>query len=142
MPEEAYIVDAVHTPFGKEGGVFKDTHPFDLGAEPLLALEERVGDGDVGTLDCQSAGRGPTNSRPSTSNERDRVLKAVEADAGNAPTAGRDRLRPDPHRRNWSLEEHRHETRGGTRRRGARRDVDRRQDETRPYHPRREVTAP
>jgi len=41
--EEAYIVDAVRTPFGKENGVFSDTHPQDLAAEPLLALEERNG---------------------------------------------------------------------------------------------------
>lgn len=40
---EALIVDAVRTPFGKEGGVFKDTHPQELGAEPLKALRERVG---------------------------------------------------------------------------------------------------
>lgn len=40
---EALIVDAVRTPFGKEGGVFKDTHPQVLGAEPLKALRERVG---------------------------------------------------------------------------------------------------
>ena len=42
MPE-AYIVDAVRTPFGKDGGIFSDTHPQDLAAEPLLALEERNG---------------------------------------------------------------------------------------------------
>jgi len=40
---DAYIVDAVRTPFGKEDGVFKDTHPQELGARPLEALEERVG---------------------------------------------------------------------------------------------------
>ena len=40
---DALIVDAVRTPFGKEGGVFKDTHPQELGAEPLKALRERVG---------------------------------------------------------------------------------------------------
>jgi acetyl-CoA acetyltransferase family protein len=40
---DALIVDAVRTPFGKEGGVFKDTHPQVLGAEPLKALRERVG---------------------------------------------------------------------------------------------------
>jgi acetyl-CoA acyltransferase len=40
---EAYIVDAVRTPFGKEDGVFSDTHPQDLAAEPLLALERRNG---------------------------------------------------------------------------------------------------
>jgi acetyl-CoA acetyltransferase family protein len=40
---EAYIVDAVRTPFGKRDGSFRDTHPQDLAAEPLLALEERNG---------------------------------------------------------------------------------------------------
>jgi acetyl-CoA acyltransferase len=40
---EAYIVDAVRTPFGKREGQFRDTHPQDLAAEPLLALEERNG---------------------------------------------------------------------------------------------------
>jgi acetyl-CoA C-acetyltransferase/acetyl-CoA acyltransferase len=40
---DAYIVDAVRTPFGKHGGSFRDTHPQDLAAEPLLALEERNG---------------------------------------------------------------------------------------------------
>lgn len=39
--QEAFIVDAVRTPFGKRGGCFRDTHPQDLAAEPLLALEER-----------------------------------------------------------------------------------------------------
>jgi len=41
--QDAYIVDAVRTPFGKQGGSFRDTHPQDLAAEPLLALEERNG---------------------------------------------------------------------------------------------------
>jgi len=40
---DAYIVDAVRTPFGKEDGSFRDTHPQDLAAEPLTALEERNG---------------------------------------------------------------------------------------------------
>jgi len=40
---DAYIVDAVRTPFGKRGGSFRDTHPQDLAAEPLLALAERNG---------------------------------------------------------------------------------------------------
>ncbi len=42
MPE-AVIVDAVRTPFGKRGGDLRDTHPQDLAAAPLKALEERVG---------------------------------------------------------------------------------------------------
>jgi acetyl-CoA C-acetyltransferase/acetyl-CoA acyltransferase len=41
--QDAYLVDAVRTPFGKHGGSFRDTHPQDLAAEPLLALEERNG---------------------------------------------------------------------------------------------------
>jgi acetyl-CoA acetyltransferase family protein len=41
--EEAYIVDAVRTPFGKRDGSFRDTHPQDLAAEPLRALEARNG---------------------------------------------------------------------------------------------------
>ncbi|MFB6068818.1 MAG: acetyl-CoA C-acyltransferase [Halobacterium sp.] len=46
--QEAYIVDAVRTPFGDRGGAFRDTHPQDLAAEPLRALESRVGfDPDV-----------------------------------------------------------------------------------------------
>jgi acetyl-CoA C-acetyltransferase/acetyl-CoA acyltransferase len=40
---EAYIVDAVRTPFGKRGGSFRDMHPQDLAAQPLLELEERIG---------------------------------------------------------------------------------------------------
>jgi len=49
MPE-AYIVDAVRTPFGKRNGGFSETHPQDLAAEPLEALEERngfVGEDDI-----------------------------------------------------------------------------------------------
>lgn len=42
MPEPV-IVDAVRTPFGKRDGEFQDTHPQDLAAEPLRALERRVG---------------------------------------------------------------------------------------------------
>ena len=38
---DAFIVDAVRTPFGKQNGSFRDTHPQDLAAEPLTALAER-----------------------------------------------------------------------------------------------------
>ena len=41
--QNAVIVDAVRTPFGKRDGSFRDTHPQDLAAEPLLALQERNG---------------------------------------------------------------------------------------------------
>ena len=40
---DAYIVDAVRTPFGKRGGSLRELHPQDLAAEPLLALERRNG---------------------------------------------------------------------------------------------------
>jgi acetyl-CoA acetyltransferase len=39
--QDAYIIDAVRTPFGKFDGLFRDTHPQDLASEPLKALEER-----------------------------------------------------------------------------------------------------
>jgi len=39
--QNAVIVDAVRTPFGKRNGSFSDTHPQDLAAEPLKALEAR-----------------------------------------------------------------------------------------------------
>ncbi|HLF60486.1 MAG TPA: thiolase family protein [Acidimicrobiia bacterium] len=40
MPN-AVIVDAVRTPIGRRNGVFKDIHPVDLAAIPLLAIVER-----------------------------------------------------------------------------------------------------
>ncbi|MFT4923915.1 MAG: acetyl-CoA acetyltransferase [Halobacteriales archaeon] len=41
--QDGVIVDAVRKPFGDRDGAFRDTHPQDLAAEPLQALEERVG---------------------------------------------------------------------------------------------------
>jgi acetyl-CoA acetyltransferase family protein len=41
--QEAVIVDAVRTPFGKQGGSFSEKHPQDLAAEPLTALAARNG---------------------------------------------------------------------------------------------------
>ncbi|WP_416838604.1 thiolase family protein [Haloferax sp. DFSO52] len=41
--QDAYIVDAVRTPFGKRKGSFSGLHPQDLAAKPLLALEARLG---------------------------------------------------------------------------------------------------
>jgi acetyl-CoA acetyltransferase family protein len=43
--QDAVIVDAVRTPFGKRDGSFRDTHPQDLAAAPLPALQERNGFG-------------------------------------------------------------------------------------------------
>jgi len=41
--QDAVIVDAVRTPWADRGGAFRDTHPQDLAAEPLRALEARNG---------------------------------------------------------------------------------------------------
>jgi acetyl-CoA acetyltransferase family protein len=41
--QEAVIVDAVRTPFGKQGGSFSEMHPQDLAAKPLTALAARNG---------------------------------------------------------------------------------------------------
>ncbi len=41
--QDALIVDAVRTPFGKRDGQFRDTHPQDLAAAPLNSLEDRLG---------------------------------------------------------------------------------------------------
>jgi acetyl-CoA acetyltransferase family protein len=41
--QETVIVDAVRTPFADRDSAFRDTHPQDLAAEPLNALEQRVG---------------------------------------------------------------------------------------------------
>lgn len=38
---EAYIFDAVRTPFGKRGGILKDVHPIDLLSDLLIGLIER-----------------------------------------------------------------------------------------------------
>ncbi len=38
---EAYICDAIRTPFGRYGGALKDVRPDDLGAVPIRALVER-----------------------------------------------------------------------------------------------------
>ena len=40
---EAYVVDAVRTPFGREGGAFEAVHPQDLAAVALAGLRERNG---------------------------------------------------------------------------------------------------
>ena len=50
------IVDCVRTPFGADGGVFRDTHPQDLAAAPLRALEERVGFDPATTVDDAAIG--------------------------------------------------------------------------------------
>jgi acetyl-CoA acetyltransferase len=41
--QDAYIADAVRTPFGKFEGSFRDTHPQYLAAAPLTVLESRNG---------------------------------------------------------------------------------------------------
>jgi acetyl-CoA C-acetyltransferase len=59
----AVVVDAVRTPFGKQDGQFRDTHPQDLAAAPLRALERRVGF-DPATVDDVVMGCGtPTDDQ-------------------------------------------------------------------------------
>jgi len=48
---EAYICDAIRTPFGRYGGVLKDVRADDLGAVPIRALVERNPGVDWRTLD-------------------------------------------------------------------------------------------
>ncbi|WP_027819231.1 3-oxoadipyl-CoA thiolase [Paraburkholderia bannensis] len=48
---EAYICDAIRTPFGRYGGALKDVRADDLGAVPIRALIERNPDVDWRALD-------------------------------------------------------------------------------------------
>jgi len=48
---EAYICDAIRTPFGRYGGALKDVRPDDLGAVPIRALIERNAGVDWRALD-------------------------------------------------------------------------------------------
>lgn len=50
MTTEAYICDAIRTPIGRYGGVFKDLRADDLGALPLRALMQRNPDVDWNAL--------------------------------------------------------------------------------------------
>jgi acetyl-CoA acyltransferase len=51
MSREAYICDAVRTPFGRYGGTLSSIRADDLGALPLKALQERNADLDWTALD-------------------------------------------------------------------------------------------
>ena len=49
--QEAFICDAVRTPFGRYGGALASVRPDDLGAIPIKALLERNRGVDWATLD-------------------------------------------------------------------------------------------
>jgi 3-oxoadipyl-CoA thiolase len=49
--EQAFICDAVRTPFGRYGGALSSVRPDDLGAVPLKALMERNASVDWGAVD-------------------------------------------------------------------------------------------
>ncbi len=80
---EAYIVDAVRTPFGTEDGVFSDTHPQDLAAEPLVALEER--NGFVGSEDIDDVVYGCVSPLGEQGSNIGRIAPMVAGWGENAP---------------------------------------------------------
>ena len=53
---EAYICDAIRTPFGRYGGALSAVRPDDLGALPIKALMERNAGVDWAALDDVNVG--------------------------------------------------------------------------------------
>ena len=51
MPPEAFVCDAIRTPFGRYGGVLSSLRPDDLGAIPIRALMQRNPQVDWAALD-------------------------------------------------------------------------------------------
>jgi len=87
---EAYIVDGVRTPFGKRGGSFSDTHPQDLAAEPLLALEER--NGFVGQKDIEDVIYGCVTPTDEQANNIARLAPMVAGWGDDVPGVQLDRM--------------------------------------------------
>ena len=56
MSGEAFILDAVRTPFGRAGGALAGVRPDDLGAHAVRALLERAPDLDPARIDDASFG--------------------------------------------------------------------------------------
>ncbi|WP_255149107.1 thiolase family protein [Halorarius halobius] len=88
--QDAYIVDAVRTPFGKEGGSFTDTHPQDLAAEPLLALEER--NGFEGSEDIEDVIYGCVTPSDEQANNIGRLAPMVAGWGDDVPGVQLDRM--------------------------------------------------
>ncbi len=87
--QDAYIVDAVRTPFGKHEGSFRDTHPQDLAAEPLLALEER--NGFVGKDDIEDVVYGCVDPVDEQANNIGRLAPMVAGWGDDVPGVQLDR---------------------------------------------------
>jgi acetyl-CoA C-acetyltransferase/acetyl-CoA acyltransferase len=88
--QDAYIVDAVRTPFGKRDGSFKDMHPQDLAAQPLLALEER--NGFVGREDVEDVIYGCVTPTDEQANNIARLAPMVAGWGDDVPGVQLDRM--------------------------------------------------
>jgi acetyl-CoA C-acetyltransferase/acetyl-CoA acyltransferase len=88
--QDAYIVDAVRTPFGKQGGSFRDTHPQDLAAEPLQALEER--NGFTGSEDIEDVIYGCVTPTDEQANNIARLAPMVAGWGDDVPGVQLDRM--------------------------------------------------
>ncbi|WP_255195483.1 thiolase family protein [Halorarius litoreus] len=88
--QDAYIVDAVRTPFGKRDGSFSDTHPQDLAAQPLLALEER--NGFVGSEDIEDVIYGCVTPTDEQANNIARLAPMVAGWGDDVPGVQLDRM--------------------------------------------------
>ena len=84
------IVDAVRTPFGKRDGSFSDTHPQDLAAKPLLALEER--NGFVGQDDVEDVVYGCVTPTDEQANNIARLAPMVAGWGDDVPGVQLDRM--------------------------------------------------
>jgi acetyl-CoA C-acetyltransferase/acetyl-CoA acyltransferase len=88
--QEAYIVDAVRTPFGKQGGSFRDTHPQDLAAKPLEMLEER--NGFTGSEDIEDVIYGCVSPTDEQANNIARLAPMVAGWGDDVPGVQLDRM--------------------------------------------------
>jgi acetyl-CoA C-acetyltransferase/acetyl-CoA acyltransferase len=88
--KEAYIVDGVRTPFGKRDGSFRNTHPQDLAAQPLLALEER--NGFVGQNDVEDVIYGCVTPTDEQANNIARLAPMVAGWGDDVPGVQLDRM--------------------------------------------------
>ncbi|PSP99689.1 steroid 3-ketoacyl-CoA thiolase [Halobacteriales archaeon QS_4_70_19] len=88
--QEAYIVDAVRTPFGKQGGSFRDTHPQDLAAKPLRMLEER--NGFTGSEDIEDVIYGCVSPTDEQANNIARLAPMVAGWGDDVPGVQLDRM--------------------------------------------------
>ncbi len=84
---EAYIYDAVRTPFGRYGGALADVRPDDLAAHALRALLDRAPDLDPAQIDDVILG----NANGAGEDNRDVARMAVLLAGLPTSVPGRDR---------------------------------------------------